>query len=191
MGKYYVLWNKVSDVLTPDGKRFTADEWMDLFQWIKEDGAVPVVSSGLINGSFIGNLPDMVLLFDHAGKDFSDAKTNDDLIDLIELYESEMTTYLLRYDNVNHVETLLGLIKQDDVTKLPVTKENDFSDVFWMDAQLAFDQVTHRLLGSKYYSRFNWIQNGRANVFALTDIMNSYPRWLCRIITTVSNFFRS
>lgn len=191
MGKYYVLWDKVSDVLTPDGKRFTADEWMDLFQWIKEDGAIPVVSSGLINGSFIGNLPDMVLTFEHAGKDFSDAKTNDDLIDLIEKYESDMTTYLLRYDNVSHVETILGLIKPDDVTKLPVTKENDFSDVFWMDVNMAFIQVAHRLLGSKCQRRIKLVHDGRVNLFAFNDIMNSYPRWLCRIIFAVSNFFRS
>ena len=102
-----------------------------------------------------------------------------------------MVTYLLLYDSVNHVETILGLIKPDEVTKLPVTKANDFSDVFWMDVNTAFIQIAHRLLGSRYQSRIKLIHDGRVNLFVFNDILNSYPRWLCRIITTVSNFFRS
>lgn len=87
MSKRYALWNKMDDVYTPSGKKFTADEWIAEFSWINAPGAVPVISAGLINGAYSGELSQMKERCENRGATFEEGLNNQQLLDAIEAFE--------------------------------------------------------------------------------------------------------
>lgn len=78
-----------------------------------------------------------------------------------------------------------GNVKIDEI----IVSDGFGEDPQWLNSQEAYTRIVYRLLGSDYYTRYDWIQNGRANAVALADILRYYPRWLCRIVVAIGRFF--
>lgn len=49
----YIIWDKTSDVYTPSGEKFTADEWKEKHKWTNIPTVKCVMAGGLFNGAFI------------------------------------------------------------------------------------------------------------------------------------------
>ena len=86
----YQIWNKIDTIYTPSGKSFTPNEWIQMYQWINSQNAVPIISAGIINGSFIGELSDLQRIYEGMGADFSSCVTDEDKLSVIEAFEDAM-----------------------------------------------------------------------------------------------------
>lgn len=91
MTKKYILWDKVSAVYTPGGTSYTAEEWINKYNWIKAPGAIPVMLAGVINGGFIGELNSMKRRCEQQGATFDNNLDNESLLAAIEDWENEQT----------------------------------------------------------------------------------------------------
>ena len=87
--KRYVIWDEVSQVITPIGEVLTAEQWMDRYPMARLDGLQLVLAGGQINGAFCGVYSEMVDMYERQGCDFSGCKTQQDHLDAIEAFEDE------------------------------------------------------------------------------------------------------
>lgn len=85
--KRYVIWDEVSQVITPIGEVLTAEQWMDRYPMARLDGLQLVVAGGQINGAFCGVYSEMVDMYERQGCDFSNCVTQQDHLDAIEAFE--------------------------------------------------------------------------------------------------------
>lgn len=90
--KRYMIWDKVSNVYTPSGERFTPEEWMNRYPIFEEEWAIPVISQPPINGGFCGELTQMKNMYANQGAEFTDDMTNDQILESIEAFEDLMNT---------------------------------------------------------------------------------------------------
>lgn len=88
MSKKYQIWDKVSSVITPSGKVFTAEQWKKKYPVANIDSVSIVCSSGEINGAYFGTIGQMKHLWENKGKDFSDCKSDQEILDKIEQFEN-------------------------------------------------------------------------------------------------------
>ena len=89
MTKRYQIWDKVSNVYTPSGNMYTAEEWINKYKWINIPGMVPVMSAGSINGALIDELHQMKSRYEQQGATFEDTLTDQQLLDAIEAFEDQ------------------------------------------------------------------------------------------------------
>ena len=87
--KRYVIWDEVSQVITPIGEVLTAEQWMDRYPMARLDGLQLVLAGGQINGAFCGVYSEMVDMYERQGCDFSGCKTQQEHLDAIEAFEDE------------------------------------------------------------------------------------------------------
>ena len=88
----YAIWDKVSPVYTPNGKKFTAEQWKAEYP-IAELASVKIVcGGGELNGAFFGVFSEMIELYRKAGCDFSACTTDQEKLDAIEAFEDAMNT---------------------------------------------------------------------------------------------------
>lgn len=88
----YKIWDKTSNIYTPVGEVLTPDVWIKRYGWIKIPSAVPIVSAGLINGAFCGELSQMKTICENQGASFEDGLSNEELLAAIEAFEDKMNT---------------------------------------------------------------------------------------------------
>lgn len=92
MAKRYAIWDKKSNIYTPVGEELTPEIWIARYGWINIPTAVPVVSAGLINGGFSGELSQMKEMCENMGAVFTEGISNEELLDEIEAFEDGMNT---------------------------------------------------------------------------------------------------
>lgn len=92
MANRYQIWDKVSDIYTPVGEKVTPSEWISRYGWINAAGAVPVISAGLINGAYSGELGQMKRMCESRGATFDEGLSNEELLDAIEEFEDTPQT---------------------------------------------------------------------------------------------------
>lgn len=85
--KRYVIWDEVSQVITPIGEVLTAEQWMDRYPMARLDGLQLVVAGGQINGAFCGVYSEMIDMYERQGCDFSACTTQQEHLDAIEAFE--------------------------------------------------------------------------------------------------------
>lgn len=90
--KRYVIWDEVSQVITPIGEVLSAEEWMDRYPMARLDGLQLVVAGGQINGAFCGVYSEMVDMYERMGCDFTGCETQQDHLDAIEAFEDARNT---------------------------------------------------------------------------------------------------
>lgn len=88
--KRYAIWDKVSPIIVPTGKVFTAEQWIEKYPVAGIDSITVVCSAGEINGGFFGTLGQMVQTYEAQGADFSACETNEDKLAVIEAFEDAM-----------------------------------------------------------------------------------------------------
>ena len=89
MTKRYQIWDKVSNVYTPSGNMYTAEEWINKYKWINIPGMVPVMSAGNINGAMIADLASMKKNAIAQGCVFEEGLTDEQVLETIESWEDE------------------------------------------------------------------------------------------------------
>ena len=85
----YQIWDKVSNVYTPSGNMYTAEEWINKYKWISIPGMVPVMSAGNINGAMIADLASMKQNAIAQGCVFTDDMTDEQVLEAIEAWEDQ------------------------------------------------------------------------------------------------------
>lgn len=85
--KRYVIWDEVSQVITPIGEVLSAEQWMDRYPMARLEGLQLVVAGGQINGAFCGVYSEMVDMYEREGCDFTGCETQQDHLDAIEAFE--------------------------------------------------------------------------------------------------------
>lgn len=83
--KRYVIWDKVSSVITPVGEVLTPEQW--IARYPVANVLPTVVAGGVTNGAFFGVYAQMVDMYEKAGCDFSNCTTEQDHLDAIEAFE--------------------------------------------------------------------------------------------------------
>lgn len=82
----YAIWDKQSPILTPVGKVFTAEQWIERYPIAGLETIKVVCAGGEINGAFFGTLGQMKEM--HSKNiDFSACVTDQGILDAIEAYE--------------------------------------------------------------------------------------------------------
>ena len=85
--KRYQIWDKTSNIYTPGGKMFTPAQWISMYEWINMPGAVPVISTGRINGKFSGELNEMKEMYEARGYIFTEDMTNEQILEAMEAFD--------------------------------------------------------------------------------------------------------
>ena len=88
----YAIWDKVSPVYTPSGKKFTAEQWKVEYPIAELESVKIVCGGGELNGAFFGVFSEMVTMYKKAGCDFSECVEDQDYLDAIEAFEDAMNT---------------------------------------------------------------------------------------------------
>ena len=88
--KRYAIWDKVSPIIVPTGKVFTAEEWKEKYPVAALPQITVVCSAGEINGGFFGTLGQMCQMYETQGADFSACITAEDKLAVIEAFEDAM-----------------------------------------------------------------------------------------------------
>lgn len=83
----YQIWDKQSDIYTPSGAHFTAEEWADKYPWVKIPGAKMVIGTGIINGGVAMEFEKMKESYKRAGANITDGMTDDKVLVAIEEFE--------------------------------------------------------------------------------------------------------
>lgn len=88
--KRYAIWDKVSPVIVPTGKVFTAEQWKEKYPVAALESITVVCAAGEINGGFFGTLGQMRQMYEAQGCDFSDCANNEAILEAIEAFEDAM-----------------------------------------------------------------------------------------------------
>ena len=83
--KRYAIWDKETDVITPIGEILSPQEWIERYPVARV--LTTVCSSGDINGGFFGVLSQMKSMYENEGADFSNATTDEEVLEVIEAFE--------------------------------------------------------------------------------------------------------
>ena len=87
MKKRYVIWDEVSNVYTPNGKIWTAEQWLDRYPIAKLETEYLVISGTSYNGGFCMVYSDMIDIYEREGCDFTGCEEMQDFLDAIEAFE--------------------------------------------------------------------------------------------------------
>lgn len=85
----YAIWNKRDNIITPIGEVLTPEQWIDRYPVAGVEGITIVCAAGEINGAFFGTLGSMVEIYEKEGADFSNCKTSEDKIAVINQFDVE------------------------------------------------------------------------------------------------------
>jgi len=83
----YQIWDKVSDIYTPSGERFTAEQWKERYPWVNIPAAKMIITTGIINGGAAMEFGATVASYQSAGANITDDMTDDEILAAIEDFE--------------------------------------------------------------------------------------------------------
>ena len=87
MGKRYAIWNKKDSLVSPNGKVYTAEEWIKEFPAAGLAHITVICGAGEANGSVFDTLGQMTARYERYGCDFSECKTAEEKLAVIEAYD--------------------------------------------------------------------------------------------------------
>lgn len=90
--KRYAIWDKMSPIIVPTGRVFTAEQWKEKYPVAGINSITVVCSAGEINGGFFGTLGQMVQMYEAQGADFSACETAEEKLEVIEAFEDALNT---------------------------------------------------------------------------------------------------
>ena len=88
--KRYAIWDKKTQIITPIYEVLSPQEWISRYPVAAT--LTTVCSAGEINGGFFGVLSQMKLMYTDMGADFSEAATDEEVLEVIEAFEDKMNT---------------------------------------------------------------------------------------------------
>lgn len=84
MSKRYAIWDKVSQVITPSGELFTAEQWMTRYPVARLNDIDILCAAGEINGAFFGTLGQLKTNCERQGATFDKTLEGQSLLNAIE-----------------------------------------------------------------------------------------------------------
>ena len=91
--KRYVIWDEKSNVYTPSGEVFSAEQWLERYPIARLASEYLVISGAAYNGGFCMVYSDMVDIYEKMGCDFSECGTDMQAhLDAIEAFEDLANT---------------------------------------------------------------------------------------------------
>lgn len=125
--KRYAIWNKEDTIITPIGEVLSAAQWIERYPVADLDSITVVCAHGEINGAFFGTLGQMVQMYEAQGADFSNCKTDEDKLEVIEAFEDSLNTKNEGVSNEELTATSLASIaasmEYQNMLTLPDTEE--------------------------------------------------------------------
>lgn len=115
MSKYKV-WNKQEDILTPDGKKYNKDEWLEYCPIAKHVDIV--ISGNEVNGAFYYVYSQFKESYEQLGLDFSNCKNQQEVLDMIEEYEKNQSQ-----SKVNYQEEMMYALQDIAINTMPAEEE--------------------------------------------------------------------
>lgn len=85
----YQIWDKKSNIYTIF-REYSPQEWIERHPWILEQGAVPIISGGIINGIFLYELGELKKHCEERGAVFEPGISNEKLLYEIEMFEKRL-----------------------------------------------------------------------------------------------------
>jgi hypothetical protein len=94
----YIIWDKTSDVITPIGEVFTAEQWKDRYPMARSSSIDLVVAGdSAINGAFCQEYTSFISVYEKSGCDFTGCTTKQEHLDRIEQFEKDRETESANY----------------------------------------------------------------------------------------------
>lgn len=87
--KRYAIWDKKTPIITPIGEVLTAEQWKDRYPVAALDSITVICAAGEINGAFFGTLGQMTQMYENQGADFSECKTDEEKLEVIEKFDED------------------------------------------------------------------------------------------------------
>ena len=78
----YQIWNRIDDIITPSGAKFTAKEWAEKYPWPKM-----IITAGVINGGCAMEFNQAVELYKKSGANITDLMDDNEILLAIEDFE--------------------------------------------------------------------------------------------------------
>ena len=110
----YQIWDKTSNVFTPSGAEFTADEWKTKYKWASIPSAKCVMSAGVFNGSFMAELEQFRNFYMKQGAPITAEMTDEEVLSAAEEWDNrvveaeptaeERIAAALEFQNLNSLE---------------------------------------------------------------------------------------
>lgn len=85
----YAIWNKKDNILTPIGEVLTPKQWIERYPIAGLENITVLCAGGEINGAFFGTLGSVVETYEKQGADFSECKTAEEKLAVIEAFDEE------------------------------------------------------------------------------------------------------
>lgn len=120
--KRYAIWDRETDVITPIGEILTPEQWMERYPVARK--LTTVCSAGDINGGFFGVLSQMKLMYQNEGADFSEATTDEQVLEVIEAFEDARNEAAAEAANVVTDETRIADALEDLVVLNEVSQQS-------------------------------------------------------------------
>ena len=120
MGKRYAIWDRKSNIYTPAGEELTPTNWLERYAFLRIPTAVPVVSAGLFNGGFCGELGEMKRIYTNMGATFEDDLTNEELLEAIEAFEDSLKASANEQSNeISDTERIAAALEAQVMMAMP------------------------------------------------------------------------
>lgn len=118
----YVIWDKKSNVYTPVGECFTAEQWLERYPIAKLDSVKLVLSGSEINGAHVDTLNWLLDNYKKLGCDFSACTTDEEKLEAIESFEDEMNA-VVEDDEPTAEERIAAALEYQVMASLPDEEE--------------------------------------------------------------------
>lgn len=119
----YQIWDEVSKVITPSGKVFTAEQWMEEWPMAREKSVELVISGSTVNGSFCAVYDDFVDMYEEMGCDFSACETKQDHLNAIETFEKNRNSNTSNAKSVSAEERIAAALEAQVMLAMPDEEE--------------------------------------------------------------------
>lgn len=83
----YQIWDKESDIYTPSGEKFTAEQWKTRYPWVRLTNAKMVITTGIINGGCAMELEATKEHYRRIGAEITDGMSDAEVLSAIEEFE--------------------------------------------------------------------------------------------------------
>lgn len=152
----YKIWDKKETIYTPVGGANTPEQWIEKYPWAGLPNAKVVISDGLINGGFCGELSQMQRMYAEQGVVFTDDMTDEEILAAIEDFQLrppgyDQPTVEERTAAALEAQVLLALPAEDETTAAPTLM---MARAMSLDAETAHSPSFERV--SKNYTRGLW-----------------------------------
>lgn len=104
----YVIWDKVSNVITPIGEVLTPEQWIERYPMAESLDIV--VAGGTINGACCMEYTSFKDQYERMGCDFSECTTKQEVLDVIEEFEYDMNHAVAITDQTRIADALEDLV---------------------------------------------------------------------------------